>query len=374
MAAKKHGLGRGLDALIQRSIPEQKPEEEKFESSADAELSNSSNGADAPAAAFGKTACADFASAGYKNDAAEEALSQSANRVSADRGSENPVLQNRTAGTGRTAAEKNKGQEPTNENGVMMVRLSKIEPDRSQPRRKFDEETLQELSDSIKKYGVLEPLLVQNKGDHYEIVAGERRWRAAKLAGVKEVPVVVGSYDERTKTEIQLIENVQREDINPIEEARAYKRLIEEYSLKQDEVAEAVSKNRTTITNALRLLKLDERVQEMLTDPAGGLSAGHARALIMIEDPETQYAAAKKVAEEKLSVRETEKLVKNLGKTHAQKKKDPAMEAIYRDIESRLKTSLGTKATIVSKNGKGGKLEIEFYDSDSLDKIIEKLL
>ncbi len=278
MAAKKHGLGRGLDALIQRSIPEQKPEEEK-------------------------------------NDAAEEALSQSANRVSADRGSENPVLQNRTAGTGRTAAEKNKGQEPTNENGVMMVRLSKIEPDRSQPRRKFDEETLQELSDSIKKYGVLEPLLVQNKGDHYEIVAGERRWRAAKLAGVKEVPVVVGSYDERTKTEIQLIENVQREDINPIEEARAYKRLIEEYSLKQDEVAEAVSKNRTTITNALRLLKLDERVQEMLTDPAGGLSAGHARALIMIEDPETQYAAAKKVAEEKLSVRETEKLVKNLGKT-----------------------------------------------------------
>lgn len=339
MAAKKHGLGRGLDALIQRSIPEQKPEEEK-------------------------------------NNAAEEALSQSATRVSADRGSENPVLQNRTAGTGRTAAEKNKGQEPTNENGVMMVRLSKIEPDRSQPRRKFDEETLQELSDSIKKYGVLEPLLVQNKGDHYEIVAGERRWRAAKLAGVKEVPVVVGSYDERTKTEIQLIENVQREDINPIEEARAYKRLIEEYSLKQDEVAEAVSKNRTTITNALRLLKLDERVQEMLTDPAGGLSAGHARALIMIEDPETQYAAAKKVAEEKLSVRETEKLVKNLGKTqtHAQKKKDPAMEAIYRDIESRLKTSLGTKATIVSKNGKGGKLEIEFYDSDSLDKIIEKLL
>lgn len=190
------------------------------------------------------------------------------------------------------------------------MKISMIEPNREQPRKKFDEDALQELSESIKQYGILQPLLVSDKKDYYEIVAGERRWRAAKMAGLKEVPVVVKEFSTQEIVEISLIENIQREDLNPVEEAMAYKRLIDEFHLKQDEIAERVSKSRTAVTNSMRLLKLDSRVQQMMVDEM--ISAGHARAILAISDPEQQYNAAMKVFDEKLSVRETEKLVKSI--------------------------------------------------------------
>lgn len=199
-----------------------------------------------------------------------------------------------------TTVEKKK--EETVKSGEQMLKLSMIEPNRDQPRRMFEEDSLLELADSIKQFGVLQPLLVQNKGDYYEIIAGERRWRAAKLAGIKEVPVIIREYTEQQAVEIALIENIQRENLNPIEEAMAFKRLLEEFSLKQDEVAERVSKSRTAVTNSMRLLKLDERVQQMIIDDM--ISTGHARTLLAIEDKEQQYILANKIFDEKLSVRE----------------------------------------------------------------------
>ena len=189
----------------------------------------------------------------------------------------------------------------------MLVKISKVEPNRTQPRKQFDEDALVELSESIKQYGILQPLLVSDKKDYYEIVAGERRWRAAKMAGLKEVPVVVKEFSTQEIVEISLIENIQREDLNPVEEAMAYKRLIDEFHLKQDEIAERVSKSRTAVTNSMRLLKLDSRVQQMMVDEM--ISAGHASAILAISDSEQPYNAAMKVFDEKLSVRETEKLV-----------------------------------------------------------------
>ena len=255
-----------------------------------------------------------------------------------------------------------------------MMNINKVEPNRDQPRKKFDEDALLELSESIKQFGVLQPLLVQKRDDYYEIIAGERRWRAAKLAGMKEVPVIVKQLTEQEIMEISLIENIQREDLNPIEEAQAYKRLLTEFNLKQDEVAERVSKSRTAVTNAMRLLKLDDRVQQMVIDEM--LTTGHARAILGIEDPEKQYVTAQKVFDEKLSVRDTEKLVKNLQtekKTSAQteNKLDPKMEAIYKDLEEQIKGILGTKVSINPKNEKSGKLEIEYYSQDELDRIID---
>ena len=208
-------------------------------------------------------------------------------------------------------AEENKVSVKTEEKAAeTMVKITKIEPNREQPRKHFDEEALNELAESIKHYGLISPILVQDKKDHYEIIAGERRWRAAKIAGLKEVPVIIREYTEREIAEIALIENVQREDLNPIEEAMGYKRLIEEFDLKQEEVAECVSKSRSAITNSLRLLKLSEEVQKYLVD--GELSMGHARALLAVEDSEKQTFLAKKIINEKLSVRDVEKLVKNL--------------------------------------------------------------
>ena len=194
--------------------------------------------------------------------------------------------------------------------GTLMVKLSKVEPNREQPRKNFDEDSLQELAESLKQFGMLQPILVQNRGDYYEIIAGERRWRAAKIAGLKEVPVIVRELTDQEIVEISLIENIQREDLNPIEEAQAYKRLLTEFHLKQDEVAERVSKSRTAVTNSMRLLKLCDEVQKMVVDDM--ISTGHARALISIEDPEEQYLIAQKIFDEKLSVREVEKLVKDL--------------------------------------------------------------
>ena len=254
------------------------------------------------------------------------------------------------------------------------VKITKVEPNREQPRKNFDEDALQELADSIKQYGIVEPLIVQDRKTHYEIIAGERRWRAAKLAGLKEVPVIVRNYTEQEIVEISLIENIQREDLNPIEEAQAYKRLLTEFNLKQDEVAERVSKSRTAVTNSMRLLKLCEEVQQMIIDDM--ITTGHARALISIEDPEQQYTIAQKVFDEKLSVRDVEKLVKSLNKPEKAKKEvveDKALEAIYQDLEEKLKQSLGTKVAISSKGAGAGKLEIEFYTHDDLEKITDLL-
>jgi len=262
----------------------------------------------------------------------------------------------------------------TNANGAVMMNINKVEPNREQPRKKFDEDALLELSESIKQFGVLQPLLVTERDDYFEIIAGERRWRAAKLAGVKEVPVIVKKLTEQEIMIISLLENIQREDLNPIEEAQGYKRLIEEFNLKQDEVAEQVSKSRTAVTNAMRLLKLNEKVQQMLIDEM--LTTGHARALLAIDDQEKQYEVAQKIFDEKLSVRDTEKLVKNIQNEKSddpapKNKIDPQLLAVYRDLEEQMKSLLGTKVYINPKDEKKGKLEIEYYSQDELDRIID---
>ena len=253
-----------------------------------------------------------------------------------------------------------------------VVKITKVEPNRNQPRKKFDEDELQELSDSIKLHGVLFPILVVNRGDYYEIVAGERRWRAAKMAGLKEVPVIIRDYTEKQIAEISLIENIQRTDLNPIEEAKAYRDLIDKYNYKQDELAERVSKSRTAITNTMRLLKLADSVQDMIVDDL--ISAGHARALLAIDNTDEQYELAQRVMDEKLSVRDIEKIVKDKNKPKIQKKKNEKQEALYRDIEEKLKANIGTKVTITAKGDSAGKIEIEFYNQDDLQKIMDMLL
>lgn len=252
------------------------------------------------------------------------------------------------------------------------VKITMVEPNRNQPRKTFDEDELQELSDSIKIHGVIVPILVVNRGDYYEIVAGERRWRAAKMAGLKEVPVIIREYTEREIAEISLIENIQRSDLNPIEEAIAYKSLIDEYSLKQDELAERVSKSRTAITNTMRLLKLSKEVQEMVVSEM--ISAGHARALLSISNEKEQFEIAQRVFDEKLSVRDIEKIVKAKDKPKVEKKSDSKQDAIYHDIEEKLKTAIGTKVSISSKGNNKGKIEIDFYNQDDLQKIMDLLL
>lgn len=255
------------------------------------------------------------------------------------------------------------------------VKITQIEPNKSQPRKQFDEDALQELADSIKQYGVLEPLIVTKKGKFYEIIAGERRWRAARLAGVKEVPVVIREYTDREIMEISLIENIQREDLNPIEEALAYESLINEYSLTQEEVAEKVSKNRSTIANSLRLLKLCDEVRQMIIEDK--LTTGHARALIPIEDAELQTEAANFIFDNKLSVRDTEIYIKKLLSIPKESKENIVatndLSIFYNDIESRLKDILGAKIAIKSKNNDKGKIEINYYSQDELERITEML-
>lgn len=255
------------------------------------------------------------------------------------------------------------------------LNINRIEPNKNQPRKEFNEDALQELADSIKQFGVIEPLVVVKRKGYYELIAGERRWRAARLAGLKEVPVVIKDYDDQQIVEIALIENIQREDLNPIEEAHAYERLIQEFNLTQDEVAERVSKSRTTVTNALRLLKLTEKVQQMLIDDM--LSTGHVRALITIADPQLQYETAMYIFDKKLSVRETESYVKKLlnkkPKEKTSEKEDPELSFLYKAIENRLKESLGTKTTIKAKNKDSGKIEIEYYSQEDLERITQLL-
>lgn len=279
-------------------------------------------------------------------------------------------------GAGKAATTKPAVEKKPVEGEVFMMDINKVEPNRNQPRTHFDEDKLQEIADSIKLYGILEPLLVVKRDDYYMIVAGERRWRGAKIAGQKEVPVIIKELTDKEIVEISIIENVQRDDLNPIEEALGYKRLLDEFGMKQDDVAERVSKSRTAVTNALRLLKLDARVQQMVIEEM--LSSGHARTLIPIEDSEVQYATAQKIFDEKLSVRDTEKLVKTLlsdkkPATAEKRKLDPQTEAIYRDLEEQLKRVMGTKVSINAKDEKTGKIEIEYYSADDLDHIIDML-
>ncbi|MFI3236415.1 MAG: ParB/RepB/Spo0J family partition protein [Lachnospiraceae bacterium] len=256
---------------------------------------------------------------------------------------------------------------------TVKLKTSEIEPNKKQPRKLFNEDALQELADSISQVGIISPIIVVKKEGYYQIIAGERRWRAAKIAGLKEVPVVVAEYTEKEIAEIALIENIQREDLNPIEEAMGYKQLIEEFSLKQDEVAERVGKSRTAITNTMRLLDLCDEVKSMLIEQM--ISAGHARALLAVKDNEQQYIIAQEIFDKKLSVRETEKLIKELGKPKKEKTAvDEQLQVIYESFADKLKSTLGTKVSIAPKANGSGKLEIEFYSSDDFDRIVEKLL
>lgn len=269
--------------------------------------------------------------------------------------------------------EKKKPEVEEKKEGEQLVNINKVEPNHEQPRRHFEEDSLLELADSIKQFGVLQPLIVQKRNDYYEIIAGERRWRAAKMAGIKEIPVIIKEYTKREAVEIALIENIQRENLNPIEEAMAFKRLLTEFSLKQDEVAERVSKSRTTVTNSMRLLKLDERVQQMIVDDM--ISTGHARTLLAIENHEEQYNLANKIFDEKLSVRETEKLIKELKNPKKEKeKKVVENDFIYKDLEEKMKTVMGTKVHVNSKKKGKGKIEIEYYSDEELERIFELIM
>ncbi len=352
---KKHrGLGRGLDALIPNTA-----EEESRDKEGSSETGKEETNAEHP-----------IRKKNIRNTERQESVETSG-----------IVGRAVTYNIEETALDSNKnsrisvGDEPAERENEMvrMVRISMVEPDRNQPRKNFDKEKLQELADSIKTKGLLEPIIVQDKGGHYEIIAGERRWRACRLAELTEIPVIVKEYDDLEKVEISLIENIQREDLNPIEEANAYRRLIDEFHLKQDELAQRVSRNRTSIANSMRLLKLCEKVQEMVAD--GRLSMGHARALIPVEDEETQLALAVKIVEEHLSVRDVEKLIRSLQrKTPRKKEKDPALELIYKDLENRMNAALGMKVAIKSQNEKSGRLEITYSSQDDLEKLMDKLM
>lgn len=349
---KKHrGLGRGLDALIPNTVEE---ERRNMETSSENEEEKTSTENPAKKTNTGR------AGKNEPNRAADTANGSAAYNI--EETASDPT---------EISGEDEQAQE---ENGmVRMVRISLVEPDRNQPRKNFDKEKLQELADSIKTKGLLEPIIVQEKGGHYEIIAGERRWRACRIAELTEIPVIVKNYDDLEKVEISLIENIQREDLNPIEEANAYRRLIDEFHLKQDELAERVSRNRTSIANSMRLLKLCEKVQEMVAD--GRLSMGHARALIPVEDEETQLALAVKIVEEHLSVRDVEKLIRSLQRKAPRKKeKDPALELIYKDLENRMNAALGMKVAIKSQNEKSGRIEITYSNQDDLEKLMDRLM
>lgn len=253
-----------------------------------------------------------------------------------------------------------------------MVNIALIRPNREQPRKNFDEDALIELSESIKQFGIIEPILVQDRQDHYEIIAGERRWRAAMKAGLKEIPAIIRNYSEQEIVEIALIENIQREDLTPIEEALAYKKLMDEFHMKHDQVAERVSKSRTAVTNSIRLLKLCKKVQEMVEN--GMITAGHARAIISVEDPDKQYELAQRIFDEKLNVREVEKIIKKMNEPAKEGKPKPdtsQFDAIYENLAEKMKQTLGTKVSITSKGQGAGKIEIEFYSNEDLERIME---
>ena len=265
----------------------------------------------------------------------------------------------------------NKESKPENVSRETLIHISEIEPNKEQPRQKFDEDALHELADSIKQFGIIQPLILQKRDKYYEIIAGERRWRAARIAGLKEVPAIIKDYTPQEIMEIALIENIQREDLNPIEEAIAFQKLIKEFNLKQDEVAERVSKSRAAVTNSMRLLKLGERVQQMLIEDM--ISSGHARTLLPIEDLEIQHNIACKIFDEKLSVRETEKLVKQILNEKPKKEVAATIDVafIYKDLEEKIRNIIGTKVSIQKKQKNKGKIEIEYYSYEELERIVE---
>lgn len=281
------------------------------------------------------------------------------------------LIPNTIGDSKKKSVEENRAEEDLKKQETM-IKITMVEPNRDQPRKNFDEDALLELSESIKQFGLLQPILVQDRNTYYEIIAGERRWRAAKLAGLKKVPVIIKNYTEQEIVEISLIENIQREDLNPIEEAQAFKRLLTEFNLKQDEVAERVAKSRTAVTNSMRLLKLCDEVQQMVISDM--ISTGHARAILSIEDVEQQYTIAQKIFDEKLSVREVEKLVKNLNKPAKPKKENEKdFTFIYQEMEEKLKEVLGTKVTFTSKGKGAGKIEIDFFSHEDVDRLYELL-
>lgn len=318
MAVKKGGLGKGLDSLIPNQIKKKNDEAKK-----------------------------------------EQDLVKKETVISKEK-------QEKTVENVELAKEKDN----TKVKEEVKIKINEIEPNTNQPRRNFGEDALLELADSIRQFGIIQPIVVQKRNDFYEIIAGERRWRAAKLAGLKEVPVIIKDYNDQQIVEISLIENIQRENLNPIEEAMAYKRLLKEFSLKQDEVAERVSKSRTAVTNSMRLLKLSEKVQQMVVDEM--ISTGHARALLSIEDKEQQYSIAMEIFDKKLSVRETEKLVKSIQNYKPEKKKEVLEnDFIYKDIEEKIKEIMGTQVTINHKANNKGKISIEYYSNEELERLLE---
>ncbi len=289
------------------------------------------------------------------------------------KGLDSLIPDNRGAKTAEPELQSEKTPEEEQKSGGQMMKINMVEPNRDQPRKNFEVDALLELADSIKQFGIIQPLIVGKRKDYYEIIAGERRWRAAKMAGVKEVPVIIKEYSEQEIIEIGLIENIQRENLNPIEEAMAFKRLLEEFNLRQDDVAERVSKSRTAVTNSMRLLKLDERVQQMIIDKM--LSTGHARTLLAIDDKEQQYTLANKIFDENLSVRETEKLIKDLKNPKKPKeKKVIENNFLYREFEDRMKEIMGTKVSVASKGNGKGKIEIEYYSDRDLERVFEMIM
>ena len=391
MARKRHGgLGRGLDALIPQARQQEK--EEHSEAGNNVETTES-----AQDTGFRKTIetaeAADKAAAAYMtgNAAAKEAAGASGNAGTVTASDAVSAAAGRTeavdpaeAAAGQTEAVSGLSETPARReeagSGIRMLRLAQVDPNRSQPRQNFEDEALEELAESIRQFGVLQPILVQKKGSRYEIIAGERRWRASRKAGLKEIPAIVKEYSDQETLELSLIENIQRQDLNPIEEAKAFRRLLDEFGLRQEDLAVRVSKSRTAITNAVRLLKLDERVQDLLIRDQ--ISMGHARALLPVEIPDEQFLLAQQVADKHLSVREVEKLVKTrlVGKAARKAKdgkkaveKDPALELAYRTIEEQLKQSLGTRAVIRGGGDGTGRIEIDFYSNEDLEKIVDLL-
>jgi len=402
-AKKKTGLGRGLDALI---APTENTTQKTTKSSASKASSKTPSGAKSSA---GKTASAAKASAGKTSSTTKSGSKAAANKTSkakkqdteprvvekivevpvekivekvvevpvekiVEKKVEVPVekiVEKRVEVPVEKIVEKIV-EVPAAGEATIYLNLDEIEPRKDQPRKIFDDDKLSELADSIAEHGVIQPLIVVKEDDYYSIIAGERRWRAARIAGLSEVPVIIKDYSPREAVEVALIENIQREDLNPIEEAQAYKRLIDEYGLTQEEAAAKVSKSRAAVANSMRLLGLDERVQQMLMDDM--ISSGHGRALLAVKNPEEQYLLAMRIFDDKLSVRDIERIIRNMDKPAVKRwKPDSSTQAVYNDITERLASKLGSKVNIIPKNDKRGKLEIDYYSADELDRIVTLL-
>lgn len=382
--AKEHGLGKGLGAIFGTgtTVKSDRPKtEHRYKTVAEkaAEQSETVEGLAEPMQTTGETSAEAEKSVSGRKKRVTAAEKKETTKKSAESTvivmADEDVVQENTVMQDMKKVHSTETMHDTAQDGMLLVKLSRIQPDPDQPRKNFDEEKLNELADSIRTYGMISPIVVKKRGALYEIVAGERRWRAARIAGLKEIPVVIKEVDEKTSRELSIIENIQRDDLNAVEEARAYQSLIEEYGLTQEEVAARVAKNRSTITNSLRLLKLEPEILQLLQD--GKITQGHARALLAVEDTELRKKIAEKCTKENLSVREIETLVKldKLSKAKKEKKFSPEaqelrrLKVIYKDLERKMKTKLGTKVSIVPKNTERGTLEIEYYSQDDLDRI-----